>query len=557
MLGTLLGALGSLAWLAIPWAIGEIITFASDYQPGGPTRWLWLCLAVIAGVSLVHYAGQELGRYLIYLIAEQASVALQQQTLRHLTRLNLAWHEQADSGSKLKQIGRGGDSLNQLIRLYINIGVDTLISLVAILAIFWVLDGALMALLLAFFGIHYLLAALLTGRAVAQSQQVNRGEEAFYGIKFELLNNITTVKTLGMVTEVMELVQYKTRPLLADVRRRIVLFRTRLAILGLNQQLFRLVLIGFAAWQVVQGHYETGIIAQVYFYFGKMEAAAKRFSDIYHDLIMIRVNLQGVQEILRQPPDIEDEGDQNFPADWQTLRLHGLHFAYGTREVLRGLDLAVRRGEKIGIAGLSGAGKSTLFKLLQKLYGTYSGAIAFDTTPLRAIRREDYTRHIGVVLQDTELFNLSLRDNITLGRELDADGEALLRRVVALACLDEWLDGRPAGLDTMIGEKGLRLSGGEKQRIGIARALFRQPHLLFLDEATSHLDARTEAQIQDGLRQEMQDITAFVIAHRLATLRHLDRILVLADGRIAESGTFDELIARQGLFYTLWLQQGG
>ena len=556
--GTLLAALGSAAWLAIPWAIGEIISFASTYQAPAPVAPLWQWLGLIGLVSLGYYLAQEVARYLVYLVAEEAAIDLQQRTLRHLTRLNLSWHEQENSGNKLKKISRGGQSLNQAIRLYINLGVDTLVSFVGIGLIFFQLDPALIGLLLLFFAVHAGLAWFLTGRAMAQSRAVNRGEEAFYGIKFELLNNITTVKTLDLAGQVMELIGHKTRRLLDDIRQRIVLFRTRLAILGLNQQLFRLVLIGYAAWQVIQGHFEVGLIAQVYFYFGKMEGVAKRFSDIYHQLVIIRIDLDGVSEILAAQPSVEDEGDQDFPPAWQALHLRDLHYAYGSGPaVLRGLDAHLHRGEKIGLVGASGAGKTTLFRLLQKLYPSYTGTIAFDGQDLRRIRRASYVPHTGVVLQDTELFNLSLRDNITLGKEPGPGDAERLTTVLDMAGLSTLLERLPQGLDTLVGEKGVRLSGGEKQRLGIARALFRQPQLLFLDEATSHLDSHTEAHVLRALHAHFPGVTTLVIAHRLATLTHMDRIWVLEAGRLVQAGTFEALRDSPGPFRVLWEAQQG
>lgn len=554
-LGSLLAILSSSIWLAIPWAFGEIITFASEYEQGAPTETVWYYLGLIAVVSLLYYSAQEVGRFLVYLVGNKISVDLQKQTLRHMIRLNLNWHETENSGNKLKKISRGGDSLRELLQLYINLFIDTAVSLIGIGVIFSIMDWRLIVILLAFFGIQYILGVFLTGRARSQAREVNTQEEEFEGMKFELLNNIRTIKTLDMLNPIVDMVGNKTQTLVRSIRRRIILFRTRMAVLGVNQQIFRLLIIGFAAWQVIQGAFEVGVIAHVYFYFGKVESSAKRFSEMYHKLVMIRINLEGSFGILREKASIEEEGTLHFPTDWQTLSLEDLRFSYANRDVLHGIDLSIRRGQKIGIVGASGAGKSTLFQLLQKLYQQYEGSIRFDQSDLRDIRRDTYTPHMGVILQETELFNLSIKDNLTLGQDLDEADVAWLKEVLFIAGLDELIDRLPKRWDTLVGEKGVKLSGGEKQRLGIARALYRKPQLLFLDEATSQLDAELEFHIQARLKEFVQDMSVLVVAHRLASLQHMDHIIVLEKGKIIESGSFEDLLELRGLFYSLWEKQ--
>ncbi|MEM7373113.1 MAG: ABC transporter ATP-binding protein [Bacteroidota bacterium] len=554
-IGTALAVFSSAIWLAIPWAFGEIITFSSEYETGVSTEPVWQYLALIAIVSLLYYCAQEVGRFLIYLVGNKISVDLQKQTLRHMIRLNLNWHETENSGNKLKKISRGGDSLRELLQLYINLFIDTVVSLIGIGVIFSIMDWRLILILLAFFGIQYVLGVFLTGRARSQARKVNTQEEEFEGMKFELLNNIRTIKTLDMLHPIIDMVGNKTQSLVSEIRQRIILFRTRMAVLGVNQQIFRLLIIGFAAWKVIDGDFEVGVIAHVYFYFGKVESSAKRFSDMYHKLVLIRINLEGSFGILREKASIEEEGTLDFPSDWQQLTLNKLKFSYANRDVLHGIDLSIERGQKIGIVGASGAGKSTLFQLLQKLYQQYEGQIAFDTYDLRDIRRETYTSHMGVILQETELFNLSIKDNLTLGQDLDEAGKAWLEEVLFIAGLKAWIDKLPKGWHTVVGEKGVKLSGGEKQRLGIARALYRNPQLLFLDEATSQLDAELEFHIQARLKEFAKEMTVLVVAHRLASLQHMDHIIVLEKGKIIESGSFEDLLDQKGLFYSLWEKQ--
>ncbi|MEL6845572.1 MAG: ATP-binding cassette domain-containing protein [Bacteroidota bacterium] len=218
---------------------------------------------------------------------------------------------------------------------------------------------------------------------------------------------------------------------------------------------------------------------------------------------------------------------------------------------MQDLNFRVRRGEKLGLVGVSGGGKSTIFKLLLKLYDEYEGQIRVDGHSWRDLKRANLVQRFGVVLQDTELFDLSLKGNVQLGGP-SASNEVQLQSAVRTARVQQFASQYPDQLDTLVGEKGIRLSGGEKQRVGLARALYRQPDILLLDEATSHLDAESERLIQAALDEVLADVTAIVAAHRLSTLRKMDRILVLEEGKIVEEGSFDQLVQQQGVFWQLW-----
>ncbi len=212
----------------------------------------------------------------------------------------------------------------------------------------------------------------------------------------------------------------------------------------------------------------------------------------------------------------------------------------------------MNRGEKIGLVGLSGAGKSTIFKLLLKERENYEGEIYVDDVPLRTISKQDYFTRTAIVLQDTEVFNFSLRDNVTISNFDHAANAGLLDKALTVAHVNEFARALPQGIDTKIGEKGVKLSGGEKQRVGLARAVFKDPQLLLLDEATSHLDVESEEKIQDSLHQFFQSVTAIVIAHRLSTIKEMDKIVVLEGGKIIEQGSFAALQKQKGRFSELW-----
>lgn len=279
-------------------------------------------------------------------------------------------------------------------------------------------------------------------------------------------------------------------------------------------------------------------------------------ADVSQRIVIAKYGIARMVEVLQEPVNIDDEkGKVKFHDDWKKIEVKNLSFDYGEEAVLKNLSFTISRGQRIGIMGLSGAGKSTLFKILLKEYDDYTGDVLIDGVSFKTISKKDYFNHVAVVLQETEVFNFKLRDNITISNFKENKNTELFNRATSTAHIDELIEKLPQKDQTLIGEKGIKLSGGEKQRLGLARAIFKDPQVLFLDEATSHLDIESEEKIQDSLHKFFKTITAVVIAHRLTTIKEMDRILVMEDGQIIEEGSFDELYKKNGRFTELWDKQ--
>ena len=232
------------------------------------------------------------------------------------------------------------------------------------------------------------------------------------------------------------------------------------------------------------------------------------------------------------------------------LVFDNVHFSYGDRTILTGVSFRVPAGKRVAIVGPSGSGKTTISRLLFRFYDPQSGAVRLDGQDLRDVTQNSLRAAIAVVPQDTVMFNASIGYNIGYGRE-DAT-QADIENAARLAAIDTFIAKLPQGYETMVGERGLKLSGGEKQRVAIARAILKRPSVFLFDEATSALDSRTEKEIQQALNNVSENQTTLMIAHRLSTIVHADQIIVLADGEVTERGTHQDLMHKRGLYFTMW-----
>ena len=448
--------------------------------------------------------------------------------------------------------------LTNTLRIFYGNLIEGIINTIGI-AILLTTQGLIVGGSLALFIIgFYWMSVKLTRRAVSQVRIVKKMEENLEGLAFESVNNIQTVKSLSLNKNMESRIANIVKDLFVAIRRRIYLFQTRSFVMGVIYTIYSVGMIGLLVYFVLEGRYDVGFIVLYYSYLQKVTVAIWELSDVTQELIVYKVWISRMMGIIGTEPSIEinQENQDKYEDSWKEINLKELSFSYGDRNNIQNLNLTVKRGEKVGIVGLSGAGKSTLFKLLLDLYEDYTGKILIGSQNLKDISRESYISNVSVVLQDTELFNASLEENIKLaGVAHKQVAEQELAEIYQTAHLEELLEKLPEGKDTIVGEKGVKLSGGERQRVGIARALFRKPDILLLDEATSHLDADSEKKIQSALEQFFDKVTAIVIAHRLSTLKNMDRIIVMDDGKIVEEGTFETLMKKGGHFTKLWEMQ--
>jgi ABC-type transport system involved in Fe-S cluster assembly fused permease/ATPase subunit len=312
----------------------------------------------------------------------------------------------------------------------------------------------------------------------------------------------------------------------------------------------------FAADGVVQGEMSIGDLVLVNAFLLQLFIPLNFLGMVYRQIKYSLADMDLTFKLLEEGPEVQDREDA-VPLALEGGEIHfsDVSFAYQPdRQILERVEFRVRPGEKVAVVGHSGAGKSTLARLLFRFYDVTGGAVTLDSQDIRGVTQESLRSAIGIVPQDTVLFNDSIYYNLGYGRPGASREE--IEAAAGMAHIREFIDSLPKGYDTLVGERGLKLSGGEKQRIAIARAILKRPRILVFDEATSSLDSKTEQAIQETLREVAANHTTLVIAHRLSTVVDADRILVMEKGRIVEQGTHRELLEQGGIYRNMWdLQQ--
>ena len=553
---TVLRVIGDVLLLYPAYALAETVNFLTDYIDGQSLEPLVQIFVLFCTAIVVQHVLHYWAKIMLFAVSEQIAIDSQLGCIKHVCALDIGWHEHENTGSKLKKITRGARSTDRVLRIWISSMLPIAVELIGALIIIAKFDFTIALVTFIFMLSYYFLARVFRKRAAQATLRANMQEEQVEGLLFESLNNIRTIKVLGMANVLLSRLSVASKDLYIKIRRRIFWFQTGGYTRGAYAQLFQVVMLTVITYGVIQGHYEVGFLVLFNLYFSKVLSAVGNMAEVAQDYEVAKLSIGRMFEILNEPIRIDaEEGKVSFPTKWETISFKNVSFAYNDNVVLDNISFDIRRGEKVGIVGLSGAGKTTIFKLLLKEYESYTGDIFVDGVPLRDISRSDYFAYTAVVLQDTEVFNFSLKENITLANTRKTYRSELFRKALRVSYVNDFMRRLPEGMNTLIGEKGVRLSGGERQRLGIARAVFKDPQLLLLDEATSHLDIESEEKIRISLHEFFDTVTAVVIAHRLTTIKEMDTILVLEHGKILEKGNFEKLYGEKGRFYELWEKQ--
>ena len=548
--------LAKLATVYVPVVYGRLVDALAP-KDGGAILYVPLALVLAYGGLRVSSAGfGELRDALFAKVQQRAVRVAALRTFRHLHALSLRFHLDRQTGALARAIDRGTTGIQSVLRLAIFNVVPTLIELLMVTAIIWHLFNWKFAAVTFVAVVSYVgFTTGFAGWRVRARRTMNDNDNDASTKALDSLLNFETVKYFG--NEAHEAARYDAA--LARYERAAVRVQVSLNMLNIGQACIiatglTLIML-MAASGVRQGSMTIGQFVLINTYLMQLYQPLGFLGFVYMTIKQGIVDMEQMFSLLEVEREIADRPRAKpLVAHEGALRFEGVHFGYRPdREILKGIDFVVPAGRKLAIVGPTGAGKSTISRLLFRFYDVTQGRICIDGQDIRDVTQESLRAAIGVVPQDTVLFNDTIGYNIAYGRPNATQEE--IEHAARLAQVHDFVVSLPDGYDTRVGERGLKLSGGEKQRVAIARTILKDPRILILDEATSALDTRTEQDIQAALRAVARHRTTLVIAHRLSTVVDADEIIVLRDGRVAERGRHAALLARDGLYARMWALQ--
>ena len=557
--------LAKLATIAVPftfkWAVDALT--GEGTAPVAPSSWfLWALAAPI--LMTVAYGGSRVLMAVLTQMRDGVFAKVSMHAVRrlaflvfeHMHQLSLRYHLERKTGGLTRVLERGRNAIETIVRMVIMQAVPTVIELALIIGV-----------LLYQFDWRYVVVIILT--VIAYTVFTYLATEWRIGIRRRMNDSDTDAN----VKAVDSLLNYETVKYFSAEEREArrydrsmeryeeasVQAYVSLAVLNAGQA--TIFTIGLAvcmvmcAYGIQEGRNTVGDFVMINAMMIQLYQPLNFMGMVYREIKQAVIDIETLFAILGRKPEIEDKpGALPLKVSDGAIRFDDVHFSYDPdRPILKGLSFAVPAGHTVAIVGPSGAGKSTVSRLLYRFYEVSSGRIEIDGQNIGDVTQKSLRSVIGMVPQDTELFNDTIRYNIRYGRP-DA-GNDEIEHAARLAQIERFVRSLPRGYETMVGERGLKLSGGEKQRVSIARTILKNPPILILDEATSALDSNTEQEIQAALRKVSRERTTLVIAHRLSTVVDADEIIVLDHGRIAERGTHETLLKRNGIYAGMWNRQ--
>ena len=545
--------LAKLASVGLPFILKHIV---DGLDAKDVSELITLPLGLLLAYGVVRFSNVlfgELRDTLFGRVTERAMRRIGLQVFRHLHTLDLDFHLNRRTGGLSRDIERGTNGISFLLRFMVFNILPTLLEIGMVIGLLlWNYD-VWFALIVAVSVAAYVgFSVFATEWRLAFIRESNQAESSSSTRAIDSLLNYETVKYF--TNEDFEARHYDENLERWELARG----KNRLSLFALNagQSLIISVAVTaamvLAAVQVTDKVMTLGDFVLINAFMMQVFMPLNFLGFVYREMKGAMTNIENMFAVLDVKPGVVDRDDATelTVADGE-IRFHDVHFGYGdTRDIIRGVSFTVPPKQKVAIVGSSGAGKSTLFKLLFRFYDVSSGDITIDGQSVRQVSQRSLRRQIGVVPQDTVLFNSSIFENVRYGRIDASDDE--VREAIRLAYLSDFIASLPKGESTMVGERGLKLSGGEKQRVSIARALLKHPPIMVFDEATSSLDSHSEKIILKAIGEISHQQTTLVIAHRLSTIMDADRIIVLDNGQVAEQGSHVELLARGGLYAHLW-----
>lgn len=514
-----------------------------------------LMLVSVAMISRIAKAFQD---YFTNVIVQKFGAKIFTDGLQHSMKLPYQDFEDQRSGETLSILTKVRTDTERFIVSFINVVFGILVGIVFVSIYAFRLHWSIMPIYVAGMVILALLTSFLSKKIKVIQKNIVKETTVLAGTTTESLRNIELVKSLGLTNQEVNRLNTNTYKILGLELRKVKSIRTLSFIQGTFVNLLRQVIMFTLLWLVFGGKLTGGQVITLTFYSFFIFGPLQEIGNIILSYREAEASLNNFDNLMKKAPEMEPANPKSL-GNIESLSFKGVGFQHKTasQKAIDDISFDARVGETVAFVGPSGSGKSTLMKLLVGLYRPQQGKILYNNLDETEIHFDDLRKQIGFVTQDTNLFSGTIKENLLFVNPNASD--ELLNDVLQKASCTNLLERAENGLDTMIGEGGLKLSGGEKQRISIARALLRQPHLLIFDEATSALDSLTEEEITNTIKlisSQKEQIT-ILIAHRLSTIMHADRIYVLEKGEVVETGNHEALLAEKGLYYAMWRQQIG
>ena len=545
---------GKAAVLVMPFAYKAVIDRMSAHA--APFALVAGLVLAYAGARFAGVLSDNLRNALFEKVGQNAARRLATTVFRHVHDLSLRFHLERRTGSLTKIVERGTKSIDMMLYFLLFNIAPTVIELGAICIIFFLKFGpGLVAATLAMVAIYIAFTRKVTDWRAQLQRDMNDVDNKAIGRAVDSLLNYETVKYFG--AEEREAKRYDEA--VGAFTRAAVRNEVSLAWLNIGQAFItNLMMAGamiFTVWGWTRGRFTPGDVVLVNSLLMQLFRPLDMLGWVYRSIRQGLIDMEAMFGLLDTPAEVIDTpGAQSIQVKKGEVRFEDVRFGYEPdREILKGLDLVIPADTSCAIVGPSGAGKSTIARLMYRFYDPTAGRITIDGQDIANVTQTSLRAAIGIVPQDTVLFNETVGYNIAYGRDEASKDD--IERAARGAAIDNFIAALPDGYESMVGERGLKLSGGEKQRVAIARTLLKNPPILVLDEATSALDSRTEQAIQETLERVSESRTSIIIAHRLSTIVNADQIVVLDSGRVAERGTHEQLLAKGGLYADLWYRQ--
>jgi ATP-binding cassette subfamily B protein len=529
----------------------------SEYTTGQFLHGVVLLLAAAMGVAFVSRVAKNFQDYYINVITQRLGARIYQDGIRHVLDLPYQLFEDQRSGETLGKLQKVRTDVEKLINIAVNLVFTSLVGIAFVVTYAFTVHWIIAPVYFLTVPILATLSSYLSRRIKTIQKTIVAETTALAGATTESLRNIELVKSLGLAQQEMGRLNRTTDKILKLELKKVRYLRSLSFVQGTAVNALRTSILFMMLFLIFRQQITVGQFFSLWIYSFFIFGPLQELGTAINNYREAEVSLKIFADLLQTPVEPRPANPITV-GELRALRFENVRFMHqsGNQPALADVSFEVARGQTTAFVGPSGSGKTTLVKLLVGLYRPQSGRVLYndhsaDTVDLDALRER-----IGFVTQDTQLFSGSIRENLLFVRPDATDAECL--EMLHKAACDSLLARADRGLDTVIGEGGVKVSGGEKQRLSIARALLRRPHLLVFDEATSSLDSLTEEEISRTIRDvASRDVITILIAHRLSTVMHADRIHVLERGRIVETGHHDALLEQKGLYYAMWRQQVG